>query len=1004
MKKQRIKISIMLSAVVIGIFGVIFGTTRSAWADNQGSEATAQQKVYYQTLKKCVSQASNYYNTNFWGNITTELISGGKLFYEPGAIVGTGLGVQSGAWAENLVTGAYDDGKIYCGENGNSLVHSASSQLNFAYNDLICDYSSTDNFNGGVLSPSSSSQSCGDALKDNDSKFNVKNDRSSYLEKLVKAKNPSVPGGSMDTFTDLENYYLYYNTFTLACAGSTPHFDNPENYAFQIMTYDSSSNSFKNAGYSAKSGVSASTNVKVTASATEKCSAVATKINKDSNYFKAYQTFVNAKIESGEPIEDVAPSGGDDSGAKSDPCYSGDIESMSWILCPATKNMAKATDGLNGMIEDMLAVDTDLYSQTREDGSASGTYIAWGYFRDIANIAMIIVIMIVIFSQLTGTGIDNYGIKKLLPKLIVSAVLVNLSYIICTLAIDLSNILGSSLNLMFQSIGKTIGVENYAQITISSLVTGILGAVTAAGAGAALIVEGISLLGTSGATTMVLIIPLLIALIIAIVAVVMFYVMLGARMIIIIIFTALSPLAFVCNILPNTQSLFKKWLDVMKAALIMFPICGALYGLSFVIKAIVFSTDGVHIWMGIVAVFSPFIPFLVMPTLLKSAISALGVVGQKLAGIGDTMKGSLRNAQSAVRNSEQYREAARLGQLQHGNWRANRTLNGTKGIGRRHIFARKGLNSIPEGDLTESQVRRRAEAQRAIGAYETEMADARYGSSAFITDDATRRKLTEDRAKSRARSQEFKNYTDQYGSLTRTAMEVELNSAITAYSANRNSQNSTRLQAAIAAAESKGMNKELVNSFGRAGGLSLQGDHAEDANVLNQLASSSNKIISNYAKQRNKNSTTSMSLHDFTTSTSTTDSLAAAFKNKGAEVLNGMDDDSLSYLSGTNAGAVNTATLLNAAASTSNQKELTQINTMLKGRSDLKISLGQLSKLDPSTFGAILSDPASRSAIQNGDFLRSYGDPQNATIRANMNAAIKTSMDNLYAAKFGHKP
>lgn len=675
MKKQRIKISIMLSAVVIGIFGVIFGTTRSAWADNQGSEATAQQKVYYQTLKKCVSQASNYYNTNFWGNITTELISGGKLFYEPGAIVGTGLGVQSGAWAENLVTGAYDDGKIYCGENGNSLVHSASSQLNFAYNDLICDYSSTDNFNGGVLSPSSSSQSCGDALKDNDSKFNVKNDRSSYLEKLVKAKNPSVPGGSMDTFTDLENYYLYYNTFTLACAGSTPHFDNPENYAFQIMTYDSSSNSFKNAGYSAKSGVSASTNVKVTASATEKCSAVATKINKDSNYFKAYQTFVNAKIESGESVEDATPSGDASGAAKTDPCYSGDIESMSWILCPAQSNLTKTTDGLLGWIDQWLEVKTDLYD------SNSGAHEAWAAFRDIANVLIIIVLLVVIFSQLTGVGIDNYGIKKILPRLIAMAILINLSFIICQVLVDLSNILGTSLNQLFQVIAQRMpGYSKAESVTISDIVGSFIAVAGGAAAGVGALASGITLVAGAGASGVgIIVIIAVLVLLVVLVSVLMFFASLAARILIITLFIGLAPLACACYVLPNTQTLFKKWWNVFKAALLVYPICGAMYGLSFIVRAIAFSSPQLEFPMAMVALIASFMPWLILPSLLKKTLSGLGVVGDKLAGIGNSLKRGYQSGLNAAKGTEAYKRGQNFGRnrIQGGlDNRARRRLEG----------------------------------------------------------------------------------------------------------------------------------------------------------------------------------------------------------------------------------------------------------------------------------------------------------------------------------------
>ena len=52
--------------------------------------------------------------------------------------------------------------------------------------------------------------------------------------------------------------------------------------------------------------------------------------------------------------------------------------------------------------------------------------------------------LFVIFSQITGYGLDNYGIKRMLPKLVIGAIVVNSSFYICGLLIDLSNVVGSS--------------------------------------------------------------------------------------------------------------------------------------------------------------------------------------------------------------------------------------------------------------------------------------------------------------------------------------------------------------------------------------------------------------------------------------------------------------------------------------------------------------------------------------------------------------------------------
>ena len=66
----------------------------------------------------------------------------------------------------------------------------------------------------------------------------------------------------------------------------------------------------------------------------------------------------------------------------------------------------------------------------------------------------------IIISQLTGFGISNYGIKKMLPRLIIAAILVNLSIYICQIAVDLSNILGYGLRAGLGGIGDGISAAN----------------------------------------------------------------------------------------------------------------------------------------------------------------------------------------------------------------------------------------------------------------------------------------------------------------------------------------------------------------------------------------------------------------------------------------------------------------------------------------------------------------------------------------------------------------
>ena len=349
----------------------------------------------------------------------------------------------------------------------------------------------------------------------------------------------------------------------------------------------------------------------------------------------------------------------------SDYCYNAGIEGMSWILCPALSNMTHTATALEKLIKEMLSVDTTLYD------SSSPTKVIWDAMRNIANVIIILVLFVIILSQLTGYGIDNYGIKKMLPKLILMAIGLNLSFYICELAVDLSNITGEGLNNLFAALaqGTDVGDVNLLEGWIAPKIAGVFAIATAAGSGAAIAGEVVT--AVAFAPTMVMaVIMVILALLVVIVAILLFFLMLGARMIIVIFCIAISPIAFVCYILPNTQKLFKRWWSLFESALIIFPLCGAVMGMGYIIEAMVSAAEGAHIWMWIIAIFVPFLPFFMLPTLLKNAISGLGTVGGALTSMGGAFRKGVMSGRDAIRNTEAYKSAEELTKRNRANWQA----------------------------------------------------------------------------------------------------------------------------------------------------------------------------------------------------------------------------------------------------------------------------------------------------------------------------------------------
>lgn len=391
-------------------------------------------------------------------------------------------------------------------------------------------------------------------------------------------------------------------------------------------------------------------------------------------------------------------------------CEQADLNGQGWILCPILSNTTTTVDGLASTIDEMLKVDSELYD------SDSGTYKAWAVFRDLANIAMIVVFLVIIFSQVTGVGINNYGIKKMLPKFIVMAILINLSYVLCQVAVDLSNMLGHGLDNLFRGVAEGVAGGNVNIFSTSNWISTFV-SVLLGGAGAAGAIGGVAVTAVAAFTAgPLLIISLVLSVLVALVAALMFFVSLGARMIIVIAFVAISPLALACYVLPNTQGMFKKWLDVFKTALIIYPICGALYGISFIIKAIFLKTEGggvqIGLWEGVALIITPFLPFIALPTLLKGALSKLGTIGGALTSVGNGLRSGLSSGNSALKETEAYRMQKEEGGRVQQERRAQNLVDKLK-------------KKRESGDLSEKDTRRLARATGTLDKLQRENRDAK---------------------------------------------------------------------------------------------------------------------------------------------------------------------------------------------------------------------------------------------------------------------------------------
>lgn len=355
------------------------------------------------------------------------------------------------------------------------------------------------------------------------------------------------------------------------------------------------------------------------------------------------------------------------------------VEGVGWIICPISVFLADAMDTIFDLLSGMIETQPLILGDT-----SNSLYIAWSVMRSVANVAFVIAFLIIIYSQLTGMGFSNYIVKKMIPRLVVAAILVNLSFLISAFAIDVSNILGYSVQDVFQSLRNSTfaltndNVDGFVESPWSSVTAAVL-----AGGG---VVGGVYYLASGG---LYMLMPLLLGLILTIVLVV---VILAARQAIIIILVIISPLAFVANLLPNTEKWFDKWKDIFLTMLIFFPAFSFVFGASQLAGQIIIQNAGDNIITLLFGLAVQIAPLIITPLILKLSGNLLG----KIANIvNDPRKGLIDRNRTAMQQRAEIHRNRNI----HSNPRGWQLANPTRwgaGMVRRTDFKKRSLKEKSE--------------------------------------------------------------------------------------------------------------------------------------------------------------------------------------------------------------------------------------------------------------------------------------------------------------------
>lgn len=318
-----------------------------------------------------------------------------------------------------------------------------------------------------------------------------------------------------------------------------------------------------------------------------------------------------------------------------------DVQGIGWFICPVSNWLADGIDFMYGALQQFLK--TKPLETTNQN---SGIYLAWVIMRNISNVAFIVAFLVIIYSQLTSVGISNYGVKKMIPRLVIAAVLVNLSFTICAILLDLSNIAGYAFQDAFMGIKNTISTvgENTSTWTWSEVISTALS-------------NGALAIGAVALTTELL--PMLVpAAALAGLTLLFILLIMAARQALIIILIIISPLAFVCYLLPGTEKWFKKWRDLFLTMLVFFPAFAVVFGGAQLAGIIIIqNASGPNgAIMHVLGMLVQIIPLAITPLIMKFSGGVLGkfagFVNDKNKGLYDRTKNWSKDRRETIKNKK----------------------------------------------------------------------------------------------------------------------------------------------------------------------------------------------------------------------------------------------------------------------------------------------------------------------------------------------------------------
>lgn len=297
---------------------------------------------------------------------------------------------------------------------------------------------------------------------------------------------------------------------------------------------------------------------------------------------------------------------------------------LPWLICPLITGLSGASKGIyDTLIQPLLNVPPINISPQ------NAIYQVWSNFRIYGDVVLVVTLLVMVFGEAIGGGlVSAYTVKKVLPRLLVAAILLNLSIYLVAMAVDITNIIG-------KDIGQLIELPfAHVQVMLNGTTKETISGAAKFGGALSVILGGLVVLAGVGAIFALGFMPLflLIVLLPVLLAFIAILVTLVIRQALIVLLVFVSPIAFALYCLPNTEKYFKQWWSLLAKTLMVYPIISVIFAMSTVSAITVYeasttSSSPVSAVIGsLLAILGAVIPLFLIPFSFKISGGVLGSI------------------------------------------------------------------------------------------------------------------------------------------------------------------------------------------------------------------------------------------------------------------------------------------------------------------------------------------------------------------------------------------